>query len=106
MSHSTFSIVTDKSSPNTHAILTAHLLLALLHTVPRHSMPLSAAKVVLAEANKSLGNGAPPDPLEASMGLLAGGDKAMETRALYGCIAKRLLKIDRTGKEQLVRFDI
>ncbi|KAL5523982.1 hypothetical protein ACEPAG_8155 [Sanghuangporus baumii] len=106
MSHSTFSIVTDKSSPSTHAILTAHLLLALINAIPRHAMPLAATKVVLAEANKGLGNGAPPDPAEASLGLLAGGDKAMETRALYGCVAKRLLKIDRTGREQLVRFDI
>ncbi|KAL5485000.1 hypothetical protein ACEPAI_7642 [Sanghuangporus weigelae] len=106
ISHSTFSIITDKSSPGTHAILTAHLLLALINAIPRHAMPLAATKVVLAEANKSLGNGAPPDPAEASLGLLAGGDKAMETRALYGCVAKRLLKIDRSGREQLVRFDI
>ena len=81
-------------------------MLALINTVPKHAMPLAATKAVLAEANKSLGRGGPVDPIEASLGLLGGGDKAMETRALYGCIAKRLLKIDRSGREQIVKFDI
>ena len=28
------------------------------------------------------------------------------TRVLYGCVAKRLVKIDRGGGEQIVKFDI
>ena len=27
------------------------------------------------------------------------------TRALYGCRAKKLIKIDRSGTEQIVKFD-
>ncbi|EJD03261.1 uncharacterized protein FOMMEDRAFT_146881 [Fomitiporia mediterranea MF3/22] len=106
VSHSTLSFTTDPSTQSIHAILTAHLLLALINAVPRHGMPLAAAKAVLAEANKGLSSGAPVDPMDESLGLLGGGDKAMETRALYGCVAKRLLKIDRTGREQLVKFNV
>ena len=28
------------------------------------------------------------------------------TSVLYGCVAKRLLKIDRGGGEQVVKFDV
>ena len=28
------------------------------------------------------------------------------TRVLFGCVAKRLVKIDRGGREQIVKFDI
>lgn len=28
------------------------------------------------------------------------------TRPIYGCVAKRLLKIDRGGGEQVVKFDV
>lgn len=28
------------------------------------------------------------------------------TRVIYGCVAKRLIKIDRGGGEQVVKFDV
>ena len=66
-------------------------------------MSLAAAKAVLADANEAIANATYTEE-ELAMGL--GSDKAVETRALYGCVAKRLLKIDRGGGEQVVRFII
>ncbi|KAH8119461.1 hypothetical protein DFH11DRAFT_1722966 [Phellopilus nigrolimitatus] len=107
LSHSTFSLTSppaDPAQPSAHQILTAHLLLALINAPPKHAMPLAAAKAALAAAG--LG-GPPPTPgIGLRVGLLTGGGQALETRALYGCVAKRLLKIDRGGREQTVRFDV
>jgi hypothetical protein len=40
----------------------------------------------------------------------AGGTSAAltfgTTRILYGCVAKRLVKIERGGGEQIVKFDV
>ena len=40
----------------------------------------------------------------------AGGSAAAlnvgTTRILYGCVAKRLVKIERGGGEQIVKFDV
>lgn len=36
----------------------------------------------------------------------ASGAGQSTTRVLYGCVAKRLVKIDRGGGEQIVKFDI
>ena len=65
-------------------------------------MPLAQAKVVLADANAVL---AKASYTEEELGMGMGSDKALETRALYGCVAKRLVKIDRGGGEQIVRVE-
>ncbi|KAH7923946.1 hypothetical protein BV22DRAFT_1014298 [Leucogyrophana mollusca] len=70
--------------PTTQQILIAHLLLTLLSAQPSFSMPLSRLKEALAE----------------KVGGAAGG-----TRALYGCVAKKLIRIERGGGEQVVKFD-
>lgn len=75
-----------------HQILTAHLLLTLLSSMPDHSMPMAKLKEAL--ASKGLG-GSP------GVGMAAQGP---ESRVLYGCVAKRLVKIDRGGREMIVRF--
>ncbi|GBE81385.1 hypothetical protein SCP_0311140 [Sparassis crispa] len=74
------------SQPTAQQILTAHMLLALLSTPPQYAMPLSRLKETL--ATKSA----------------AGGGAV--TRPIYGCVAKRLLKIERGGGEQIVKFDV
>lgn len=91
------------TQPNAQQILTALLLHTLLVVSPTNSMPLSEAKKVLSA--KGLGP-PPPAPGTSSIVLSIIGGQAIETRALYGCIAKRLLKIDRTGREQILKFDV
>ncbi|THH08150.1 hypothetical protein EW145_g2897 [Phellinidium pouzarii] len=107
-SHSSFSLTTttrpDPSQPTAHQILTAHLLLALLAAAPNHAMPLAQAKATLAATGIGASSAA-LSPLESNLGFLVGG-QALETRALYGCVAKRLLKIDRSGREQIVKFNL
>ncbi|KAG6854063.1 hypothetical protein C0991_011041 [Blastosporella zonata] len=76
--------------PTSQQILTAHMLLALLTSPPQFSLPLNKMKDLLA-AKASSGGGA-----------VATGT----TRILYGCVAKRLVKIDRSGGEQIVKFDV
>ncbi|KAG5646305.1 hypothetical protein DXG03_003902 [Asterophora parasitica] len=78
--------------PTPQQILTAHLILGLLGTSPQFSLPLNKAKDLLA-AKASAGGGA---------GAVAQGT----TRILYGCVAKRLVKIERGGGEQVVKFDV
>ncbi|KAG1715739.1 hypothetical protein ID866_1407 [Astraeus odoratus] len=80
---SSFPISTSISSvsgpaggPTPHQINTAQLLHALL-MAPNHAVQLNKLKEAL------------------------GG-----TRALYACVAKKLIKIDRGGREQIVLFDI
>ncbi len=67
-------------------ILIAHLLLALLSNPPSYSVPLNQLKELLASRVSVRGQAI--------------------TRPIYGCIAKKLLKIDRGGGEQVVRFDV
>jgi hypothetical protein len=63
----------------------------LLSASPHYSMPLNQVKENLAiKAKGSAG--------------AAGGQGT--TRVLFGCVAKRLVKIDRGGREQIVKFDI
>lgn len=63
----------------------------LLSASPHYSMPLNKVKENLAiKAKNSAG--------------AAGGQGT--TRVLFGCVAKRLVKIDRGGREQIVKFDI
>jgi hypothetical protein len=61
------------------------MLLALLTTPPRYAISLNRLKLVLAEK---------------------GGTGSGGTRVLYSCVAKKLLKIDRGGGEQIVSFDV
>ncbi|KAF5311267.1 hypothetical protein D9758_018758 [Tetrapyrgos nigripes] len=76
--------------PTPQQILTATLLFALL-SAPGHSLSLNKVKeVITAKASTS-----------GSAAMVAG-----HTRILYGCVAKRLLKIDRGSGEQIVKFDI
>ena len=65
--------------PTAQQIHTARILLALLSAPPNYSMPLNALKEVLNNAG---------------------------TRPIYACVAKRLLKIERGGGEQVVKFDL
>ncbi|KAI6026340.1 hypothetical protein BKA83DRAFT_4242067 [Pisolithus microcarpus] len=65
-----------RSGPTTHQISTAQLLHTLL-TAPNFAMQLNKLKVAI------------------------GG-----TRALYACVAKKLIRIDRSSGEQVVLFDI
>ncbi|KAG6891730.1 hypothetical protein C0992_006150 [Termitomyces sp. T32_za158] len=78
------------ATPTSQQILTAHLLISLLSSPPRFSLPLNKVKDLLADKASSGG------------GIGATGT----TRILYGCVAKRLLKIDRSGGEQVVKFDV
>ncbi|GJE96700.1 hypothetical protein PsYK624_129050 [Phanerochaete sordida] len=66
-------------------ILTARMLLALLSSPPAYAMSLGALRDTLAKAE---------------------GSAAGVTRPIYGCVAKRLLKIERGGGEQVVKFDV
>ncbi|PBK73792.1 hypothetical protein ARMSODRAFT_952863 [Armillaria solidipes] len=84
---------TVPSQPTPQQILTAHLLVTLLSCPPKFSMPLNKVKESLA-AKASTGGSAV---------LIAGQGT---TRVLYGCVAKRLIKIDRGGGEQVVKFDV
>lgn len=77
--------------PTFQQILTAHLLMMLLSASPHYSMSLNKVKNNLAAKAK-----------EGS----ASGAGQSTTRVLYGCVAKRLVKIDRGGGEQIVKFDI
>ncbi|KAI0063690.1 hypothetical protein BV25DRAFT_1990653 [Artomyces pyxidatus] len=70
-------------APTTQQILTAHMLLALLGAPPNFALPLNKLKEAI-----SVGAG------------------QVSTRVLYGCVAKRLVRIDRGGGEQVVRFDV
>ncbi|TFY66225.1 hypothetical protein EVG20_g4860 [Dentipellis fragilis] len=80
--------------PSTQQILTAHMLLALLAASPGFALPLAKLKETLGEKAKSAGGGP---------GLLT---SQVTTRVLYGSVAKRLIKIERGGGEQVVRFDV
>ncbi|KAI0700947.1 hypothetical protein BC835DRAFT_323423 [Cytidiella melzeri] len=77
----------DASQPTAQQIATAHILLALLSAPPSHSMSLNALKDVLSSSN------------EGMVG-------AAVTRPIYACVAKRLLKIERGGGKQVVKFDV
>ncbi len=63
------------------------------HYTTKFSMPLNKVKESLA-AKASTGGSAV---------LIAGQGT---TRVIYGCVAKRLIKIDRGGGEQVVKFDV
>jgi hypothetical protein len=63
----------------------------LLSATPHYALPLSQVKENLALKAKT-------------SGISMAGQGT--TRILYGCVAKRLVKIDRSGREQIVKFDV
>ncbi|KAK2467785.1 hypothetical protein APHAL10511_000080 [Amanita phalloides] len=83
MSETTLSTMAA-SHPSSQQILTAHLLLILL-SAPHCALPLNKVKENLA---------------------VKAGSGQSTSRVIYGCVAKRLVKIDRSGREQIVKFDI
>ncbi|KAI0633628.1 hypothetical protein C8Q77DRAFT_1217966 [Trametes polyzona] len=82
------------AGPTAQQILTAHMLLALLGA-PGYALTLRVLKETLGEKASSIG--------AAGTGLLGG---SAVTKPVYGCVAKRLLKIERGGGEQVVKFDL
>ncbi|OAX40838.1 hypothetical protein K503DRAFT_798455 [Rhizopogon vinicolor AM-OR11-026] len=69
--------------PTSQQIATCQLLLTLLMQ-PGFSMTLNKLKEALAERGSGAGS----------------------TRTLYACVAKKLIKIERGGGEQVVKFDV
>ncbi|KAJ6607781.1 hypothetical protein B0H10DRAFT_2070406 [Mycena sp. CBHHK59/15] len=88
------SLAGTPAQPTSQQILTAHLLVSLLMATPHFSMPLNKVKEALAA--KASANG--------SSGIILGGQST--TRVLFGCVGKRLLKIEWGGGEQIVKFDV
>ncbi|KAI0321081.1 hypothetical protein OF83DRAFT_1101473 [Amylostereum chailletii] len=89
---SSASLIPPRGQTTVQQVLTAHMLLALLMSAPDHSLPLNKLKEILtAKAGPR------------SVGSLTGQGA---TKVLYGCVAKRLVRIDRGGGEQIVRFDV
>lgn len=86
---SSLSTLNDPASgqATTQQILIAHLLLTLLSAGPTFAMGLNKLK----------------EAVSSKVGGIAGQGV---TRALYGCVAKRVLKIERGGGEQVVKFDV
>jgi len=78
-------------SPTSQQVLTAHLLIALLEATPQYALPLARVKEILST--------------KGDRGVAAIGSGS-SIRVLYGCVAKRLVRIDRGGGEQIVRFDV
>lgn len=78
------------NTPTLQQVLTAALLVGLLTSSTDYSLPLSKVKELLASHNDGNTN----------------ASQLNGSRIVYGCVAKRLLKIDRTGSEQIVKFDV
>ncbi|KAJ3564323.1 hypothetical protein NP233_g8369 [Leucocoprinus birnbaumii] len=77
--------VTNGGTPTAQQVLTATLLIGLLASSADYSLPLSKVKELLATRTEGALNSAQPN----------------SSRIVYHCVAKRLLKIDRTGGEQV-----
>ncbi|PCH43834.1 hypothetical protein WOLCODRAFT_132982 [Wolfiporia cocos MD-104 SS10] len=88
-------IPSSPSNASVQQILTAHMLLALLHSPPSYAMSLGKLKETLSTKSAETG---------INTGGVLGGSGL--TRPIYGCVAKRLLKIERGGGEQVVKFDV
>ncbi|KXN90213.1 hypothetical protein AN958_04703 [Leucoagaricus sp. SymC.cos] len=78
---------TTSGAPTSQQVLIATLLVGLLASSAEHSLPLTKVKELLTTRTD-------------------GTAQPNSSRIVYGCVAKRLLKIDRTGGEQVVRFDV
>lgn len=68
--------------------MTARMLLALLRAGPGHAVALDALKGAIAGAH----------------GVAVAGTGV--TKVVYGCVAKRLVRIERGGGEQVVKFNV
>lgn len=84
------SLSAPAKEPTVQQILTAYLILVLLSSSPHFSMPLNKIK----------------EELVSKAGGSAAALNVGTTRILYGCVAKRLVKIERGGGEQIVKFDV
>ncbi|EPQ57372.1 hypothetical protein GLOTRDRAFT_137712 [Gloeophyllum trabeum ATCC 11539] len=87
-SSASLSTFSPAHGPSTQQILTAALLLAVL-SAPGLRMSLNQVKEVVASR---------AGPVDVGMGA--------PQRALYGLVAKRLIRIDRSTREQMVMFDV
>lgn len=72
-------------------MLTAQLIIALLEATPQYALPLAKVKEILSARDEK--------------GAAVIGSSAT-IRVLYASVAKRLVRIDRGGGEQIVRFDV
>lgn len=81
--------------PTAQQVLTGYMLLTLLSAPPAYAMPLTQLKEALSAKTAELG---------VSAVTAIGGSGV--TRPIYGCVAKRLLTIDRSGGGQVVKFDV
>ncbi|KAL1672848.1 hypothetical protein EV122DRAFT_271200 [Schizophyllum commune] len=94
-SPSASSVSTLATAPSESAtpqqIFTAHLLLELLAAAPGFTLPLNRAKELLADKAREDGGSA--------LG-------SQSNSVVYKCVAKRLVKIVRSGREQIVAFDV
>lgn len=81
-------VAPSTQSPTSQQVLTAHLLIALLEATPHFALPLAKVKELLS-ARESVGT-----------------MPRASNRVLYGCVAKRLIRIDRGKGEQTVKFDV
>jgi hypothetical protein len=90
-SHSSLSTGTGTQGVTAQQVLIAFVLYQLVSS-PGHAMALNGLKDALSSKITSSG-----------LSVSALGQNP--TRIIYGCVAKRILKIDRTGKEQIVKFD-
>lgn len=77
---------TPRDEPTVQQIQTAQLLLALLMAQPSYTLQMNRLKEIMTGNTSVTG--------------------ASHTRALYACVAKRLIKIERGKGEQSVKFDI
>lgn len=91
-SQSSSSAASAVQGPTAQQILTSYLLYQLL-SAPQLSLHLNRLKDALLTKAKSGG---------MSVGALGQNP----TRILYTCVAKRLIKIDRSAGEQVVKFDV
>lgn len=78
-------------SPTSQQVLTAQLIIALLEATPQYALPLAKVKEILSARDEK--------------GAAVIGSSAT-IRVLYASVAKRLVRIDRGGGEQIVRFDV
>jgi hypothetical protein len=67
-------------SPTSQQVLTAQLLIVLLEATPQYALPLAKVKEILSAKS------------EKGVAVIGSG---ASTRVLYGCVAKRLVRIDR-----------
>ncbi|KAF9007970.1 hypothetical protein BDQ17DRAFT_1350342 [Cyathus striatus] len=79
-------------APSSQQVSMAYLLICLLSS-PNYCLPLNKLKDQLAEKLNAYGSS-----------IMAHGQSS--ARIIYGCVAKRLVRIDRETGEQMVKFDV